>query len=255
MHGISPAWLLTAGGPMKIGVNDRSTATAVAAGSFTGDSVAVVRANAYLAAEPMAAWHAIDDAHATADTTRSRGGVAGSARPTDTTGALLPHDGAGTVRPLVFSLPVGDAGGRERSVEYYVIPRHTRPASAGPGFGGVDDVVDLAGDVAYTASWLQRNLGAVVGNISTVQVDGGSMAPTLLDGETIVIDEGVKSVEKDGIYVLERYNSRRVKRVQKRSDGGLVLLSDNPAYPPEVLDRADAQLLNVVGRMIMPRVK
>lgn len=81
------------------------------------------------------------------------------------------------------------------------------------------------------------------------------MATTLLDGETIVIDQGVTMIEMDGIYVLEVFGRRLVKRVQHLFDGTLVLISDNPAYQREEIPRDSARNVRVVGRMTWPRVR
>ncbi len=43
---------------------------------------------------------------------------------------------------------------------------------------------------------------------------------------------------------------RLVKRVQRKHDGSLVLISDNTAYQPDVVDRAEAERVTVIGRVV-----
>jgi|GEM_PF-897723 len=170
--------------------------------------------------------------------------------------ALLPHTGVTALRPLVLSVPLGD-GGDEQDLNYQVIPKHLRPASAGYGkeVGPSDQPIDLAGDFAFSYDWLRKNLGHTSGQLASVQVRGDSMSSTLLDGDTIMIDQAAERVDVDGIYVLELYGRRVVKRVQHLFDGTLVLISDNPSYQRETIPRDQARDVRVIGRMVWPRVR
>lgn len=227
--------------------------------TWHGDSLDGV--NAYVANEPTPDW-ARSDPDAT-DTMQSRGVLTTAGRPRDGTGALLPSNtGKPAACPLVISLPVGGSEHMDRQPqrhEYQVIPRRTRPAGASratPSFGmPQQEQIDLAGDVVFSFDWLRRNLGDAAGPLTSMQVAGRSMEPTLVDGETIVIDEGVHDIQLDGIYVFEAHGVRRVKRIQRMMDGGLTLISDNPAYQRETLDRAEARNVNVLGMVVWPRIR
>lgn len=241
-------------------------ASANGAAASVGDAAMMGRA---LGGEPVGVLGAVS-AHLSSDgppswlgqlasdegATHSGGSQAPSPHgPEMTVRALLPHSGPTAVRPLVLSLPLGDGGGQKLS--YQVIPKHMRPASAGYG-GGVaspDQPMDLAGDLAFTFEWLRRNLGHTSGHLASVQVRGDSMASTLLDGETIMIDQSAERVDVDGIYVLELYGRRVVKRVQHLYDGTLVLISDNQSYQRETIPRDRARDVRVIGRMVWPRVR
>lgn len=171
--------------------------------------------------------------------------------------ALLRPRGAGAVRPLLLSVPLEGEGGRSR--DYELIPKHLRPASAGrggtSGNGAQEDVVDLVGEMAFSFEWMRQNLSHTTGQVTTIQVRGDSMATTLLDGDTIIIDEGAKHIDVDGIYVLDIAGRRMVKRVQHLFDGTLVLISDNPSYQRETIPRDRARDVKVIGRMVWPRVR
>lgn len=140
--------------------------------------------------------------------------------------------------------------------EFEVIPKHTGSASAGPGFAGqADDVIEMMGEMAFTPDWLDRQLGADRGHLVSIRVSGDSMAPTILDGETIVIDRDVHDVSVSGIYVIAPRGNRQVKRIQLRLDGSLEVISDNQAYKTEVVHADHVDKLTVVGRMVWPRVR
>jgi len=245
VYKVSASWLLTGLGSMYDG---GATGGALTTGAMAGV--------AYHVAESTAPWRTADPAQVY--THQSRGDVTSYGGPGDTPAALIPALGTEAVRPLVLSVPLGKWGGPESRIEYQVIPRRAKPAAAGSITGpgpGSSDVIDLAGDIAFTFDWLRNNMGQTVGQLSLVQVDGTSMAPTLANGETIMIDEGINAVSADDIYVLDLYGRRLVKRVQQLYDGTLILISDNPAYERETIPRDVARDVRVVGRMVWPRIR
>jgi phage repressor protein C with HTH and peptisase S24 domain len=76
------------------------------------------------------------------------------------------------------------------------------------------------------------------------------MTPTIRDGNTLLIDTTDQTFRNFGIYVLEIDGHRLVKRVQRKHDGSLVLISDNNAYQPDTVDKAAADCVTVVGRVV-----
>ena len=76
------------------------------------------------------------------------------------------------------------------------------------------------------------------------------MQPTIRHGDTLLVDTGDRAVGTFGIYVLEIDGQRLVKRVQRKHDGSLVLISDNPLYQPDVLGKTEAAGVTIVGRVV-----
>jgi phage repressor protein C with HTH and peptisase S24 domain len=76
------------------------------------------------------------------------------------------------------------------------------------------------------------------------------MLPTIKDGDTLLVDTGDRGVGTFGIYVLDIGGQRLVKRVQRKHDGTLVLISDNPIYQPDVVGKAEAGNVTVIGRVV-----
>ena len=103
--------------------------------------------------------------------------------------------------------------------------------------------------MAFDARWL-RHLGVRPQRVSIIRVDGESMAPTLSDGDDIMVvhDDDADRL-RDGVYVLRLDGVLMVKRVALGPRRGrFSVLSDNPHYP----DWADIDpvLVDIVGRVV-----
>jgi phage repressor protein C with HTH and peptisase S24 domain len=158
-------------------------------------------------------------------------------------------------RPLVMSLSTREAGAE---ADYEVIPKFMGRARAGGDALAANDVgrgLDQLGDMAFSFEWLRDNLGHTSGQLASIKVAGDSMASTLIDGETIIIDTSVNRVDVSGIYVITMRGDRLVKRIDRKLDDSLVIISDNPRYTPDVLPPGRAADLTVMGRMVWPRVR
>ena len=83
-------------------------------------------------------------------------------------------------------------------------------------------------------------------NIEAINVIGDSMEPTLNNGNIIFIDKTKFDVNKDGIYAFVNENGLFVKRIQRRIDGGLDIISDNKEYPIQVTDKEEIKILGKV---------
>lgn len=55
------------------------------------------------------------------------------------------------------------------------------------------------------------------------------MAPTIRNGDALLVDSGVTSVESDAIYFFLMRGQQHVKRIQRNLDG-LTIISDNGQY-------------------------
>jgi phage repressor protein C with HTH and peptisase S24 domain len=125
------------------------------------------------------------------------------------------------------------------------IPRLDVGASAGAG--AADPSERALGRIGFDPAWLRR-LGVAPATAALIRVEGDSMAPTLSDGDEILVDRGARRL-RDGLWVLRLDGALLVKRVAVRPDGGRVsVLSDNPAYPgwPD----CDPAAVDVVGRVV-----
>lgn len=84
-------------------------------------------------------------------------------------------------------------------------------------------------------------------NIDAINVVGDSMEPTLNSDNIIFIDKTRNDVSRDGIYAFTTNHGLFVKRMQRRVDGKLDVISDNKDYPIQVLDKNE---VFIVGKVI-----
>ena len=83
-------------------------------------------------------------------------------------------------------------------------------------------------------------------NIEAINVTGDSMEPTLNNGNIIFIDKTKQDASKDGIYAFVNENGLFVKRIQKRIDGALDIISDNKEYPSQIARKNEIDILGKV---------
>ncbi|MEC3909973.1 S24 family peptidase [Sphingobium sp. CR2-8] len=127
------------------------------------------------------------------------------------------------------------------------VPRLALGASAGQG--SLDDDERAAGVMAFDARWL-RHLGVRPQRVSIIRVDGELMAPTLNDGDDIMVDHDDDAGRlRDGVYVLRLDGVLMVKRIAMGPRRGwFSVVSDNPHYPDWT--DIDPALVDIVGRVV-----
>lgn len=121
-------------------------------------------------------------------------------------------------------------------------------ASAGAG-STVDGELPLL-PVSFDVRWLRELVKGQVDQLSIIRVQGDSMAPTLSDGDEIMVNraDGAERL-RDGVYVLRLDDALLVKRLAIHPASRLITIrSDNPAYP----SWPDCKLsqMNVIGRVV-----
>jgi len=84
-------------------------------------------------------------------------------------------------------------------------------------------------------------------NIDAINVLGDSMEPTLHDGDIIFINRTLKDITKSGIFAISTEIGLFVKRVMKKSDGSIDLISDNPMYSIETVHSDN---IEVIGKVV-----
>lgn len=129
---------------------------------------------------------------------------------------------------------------------FVLVPRYDVRVSAGPGaIVGDENVRDW---LAFRADFLRRELGADPANVFSFDAVGDSMEPTIKHGDTLTFVRIAGALPSDGIFALGIGDALVVKRVQPVL-GGLMLLSDNPAYKPETLSLEEAKEVRALGRL------
>ena len=131
-----------------------------------------------------------------------------------------------------------------RSAQDWIdLPRHALGASAGAGaFAGEEGAI---GSLRFSMRWL-REQGLDPAMLSAIAVTGDSMAPTLQDGDEILVDASPRGL-RDGVHVVRLHDTLLVKRLDTSRSDRITLLSDNRSYAPIEVDPAE---LKVVGRVV-----
>lgn len=132
--------------------------------------------------------------------------------------------------------------------DYEYIPVYDVEASAGFGMTAYGATAPVS-HLAFRKDWLKMR-GLYPKDLSIITAKGDSMEPTIESGNTLLVDAS-KSNPRDGhIYVILSNDALWVKRVQRQFDGSLLLLSDNPAYPPQTLDFKNHPDVQVIGQVV-----
>lgn len=91
-------------------------------------------------------------------------------------------------------------------------------------------------------------LGVKPENALVVIVDGPSMEPTIRHGDPILGDKS-ETEPRDDVFIGAVDEGIFVKRLLRRADSSIMLISDNAAYPPEILPRNEADSLRLICRV------
>jgi repressor LexA len=118
-------------------------------------------------------------------------------------------------------------------------------ASAGPGVLAEDDRV-LGSE--YFDPRLLHSLGVRADRSAALRAKGESMAPTIEDGDLMLVDESDRRISaRDGIFVIRIDGALMVKRVAHFGEV-LKITSDNPDFPVMLPRRSDS--IEIVGRVV-----
>ena len=151
----------------------------------------------------------------------------------------------------------GHGGGRARSADadrgidpghFIVLPKHAEGAAAGPPDATVPRPASEF--IAFRHDWVRAVLGIQPEDLIMETAVGESMRPTIQDGDLLLVDTTDRSFSSFGVYVLEIGGERLVKRVQRKLDGSLVLISDNDTYQPDQVTGAMLKDVTVIGRVV-----
>ena len=104
--------------------------------------------------------------------------------------------------------------------------------------------------LGFRRDWLRTTFGRDPKELILDIAVGDSMEPGIRDGDALLIDTTDQTFRDFGIFVIEARGERLVKRVQRKFDGSLILISDNKLYHPELIPADLAKEVRVVGRGI-----
>jgi phage repressor protein C with HTH and peptisase S24 domain len=117
-------------------------------------------------------------------------------------------------------------------------------ASAGGGAEVFDDKYEI---ISVDARIMNNIVGHGNKELEAISVDGESMEPTLQDGSIVFVDREQVDINKNGIYIAATTGGLFIKRIQKRADGMIELISDNHIYPPQSIHPDE---IKIVGKVV-----
>ena len=137
--------------------------------------------------------------------------------------------------------------------EFAHIPLHAALLAAGDGHANhSEDVIEY---LAFRRDWLRR-LGVAPSNAVLARASGDSMQPCVWDGDMVLIDRSKIDVPvrspsakrgRSPVYAFLDDGQARIKRIERPDEGQVILLSDNPEYPPEF---AKIENLSIIGKVL-----
>jgi len=144
--------------------------------------------------------------------------------------------------------PAATTGGNLDLRRFVVLPKRSEAAAAG---AGTPPSPNLRSEfIAFGHDWIRDTFGLDPKDLLLEAAVGESMQPTIRDNDLLLIDVTDRKLREFGIYVLEFQGERLVKRVQRKLDGSVLLISDNAIYEPERIPPERAQEITVLGRVV-----
>ncbi len=144
----------------------------------------------------------------------------------------------------------GTADGGLDPDRFLVLPKHAEQAAAAGALTPAPPEGQASAFMAFGHDWIRRSFAIEPEDLMLETAVGESMVPTIHDGDLLLIDTTDRRFREFGIYVLEFTGQRLVKRVQRKLDGSLLLISDNEIYEPERIPPERTDGVKVLGRVV-----
>jgi phage repressor protein C with HTH and peptisase S24 domain len=141
----------------------------------------------------------------------------------------------------------GTAGNETLRRAFLALPSRATAAAAGAGSPDPDHTVEF---IAFRHDWIRTNFELQPEDVELITAVGDSMEPRIRHGDLLLVDIRQTDFTEFGIYVFEARGERIVKRVQRKFDGTLFVISDNTVYQPEIISSKLAEEITVIGKVI-----
>jgi len=134
----------------------------------------------------------------------------------------------------------------EATNRFYMV-RYLSDVNASAGGGSLDNEEDTA------SLEIPEDFVALLGGerelkyIEAIHVTGDSMEPTFSYNDIVFINRSKTDLQRGGIFTIRTEAGLFIKRVQKRIDGKIDIISDNKVYNTQTLE---AHELEVLGRVV-----
>jgi len=134
----------------------------------------------------------------------------------------------------------------EATNKFYMI-KYLGDVNASAG-GGADDQYEEIEEIEIPEHFVfmlggERELK----NIEAINVSGDSMEPTFSYNDIVFINRSKTDIGRGGVFTIRTQSGLFIKRVQKRVDGKVDIISDNSVYPTLTLNPDE---IEVLGRVV-----
>ncbi len=134
----------------------------------------------------------------------------------------------------------------EATNKFFMI-RYFSEVNASAGGGG------SAENENYESLMLSENFVITLGgerelkNIEAINVSGDSMEPTFSYHDIVFLNRSKQDISRGGIFTINTEHGLFIKRIQKRIDGKIDIISDNKEYPIQTVYPEE---IEVIGRIV-----
>jgi len=134
----------------------------------------------------------------------------------------------------------------ESTNKFYMV-RYFSEVNASAGGGA--DVFDEDFEPMLLSDTFVQTLGGehTLRHIEAINVSGDSMEPTFSYGDIVFIDRSRNDMGRGGIFTINTEGGLFIKRLQKRIDGKIDIISDNKEYPVQI---APTEAVEIIGRVV-----
>lgn len=126
---------------------------------------------------------------------------------------------------------------------------HDIELSAGNG-GFIPEFVETRYKHTFSEDWRLRKGIKNGEKLYRHKVRGNSMYPVVGDGDVVLIRPSDKTVIDRRTYAIVVAGQLKIKKLARRRDGALEILSCNPEYQTEVVPSDELDTVYIIGRVI-----
>ncbi|WP_167285225.1 XRE family transcriptional regulator [Marilutibacter alkalisoli] len=113
-----------------------------------------------------------------------------------------------------------------------------------------DDQPEVVQFLDVAEWWAQQKLPRNLDRVKVISSRGDSMAGVINHGDIVFVDTAVDHFAGEGLYVFNFQGRALIKRLAPNLlTGRLQIVSANPAYPPQDIDRGEIDQLHIAGRV------
>lgn len=87
-------------------------------------------------------------------------------------------------------------------------------------------------------------------NVALYRQHGDSMAPTLNDGDSLLIDSDDKTLREGQIFFVKIAEVSIARRFQHLPDGGIMMICDNPQFKPDKIEAGEVKNIEIIGKLV-----